>query len=273
MKLFDEPVFSKKKKKEKKITGWNAAKRHILCGARSRVLKSPISPKRYRNEERAGNDFDPRRLLQPDKRKHPCPPLNLHFPQASKNLRTSFFSQKTTLIARPSSAVSHDQKACRSTKYACTYIPRGPSARPVHAAGSLRKWACFLSTSPLGILRIIMNEKKEKKKKKKEKKRKERGKKLHVAGFDEVAKLLVQEPYLPRPLFREAWYRMTLSSHASVAHSSGRSTTEAESWTTLSPLSKHLPFLPHPLLRRGPIRTADKISARLSARANRKLHG
>lgn len=177
MKLFDEPVFSKKKKKEKKITGWNAAKRHILCGARSRVLKSPISPKRYRNEERAGNDFDPRRLLQPDKRKHPCPPLNLHFPQASKNLRTSFFSQKTTLIARPSSAVSHDQKACRSTKYACTYIPRGPSARPVHAAGSLRKWACFLSTSPLRILRIIMNEKKEKKKKKKEKKRKKRGEK------------------------------------------------------------------------------------------------
>ena len=96
----------------------------------------------------------------------------VHFP-ASKNLPTSFFSQETTLsclsrVASSSSFVFRTTKTYRSTKYAC--IPRGPSARPIHAAGSLRKWACFLSTSPLRILRIIMNEKKEEEEEEEERK-------------------------------------------------------------------------------------------------------
>ena len=130
----------------------------------------------------------------------------VHFP-ASKNLPTSFFSQETTLsclsrVASSSSFVFRTTKTYRSTKYAC--IPRGPSARPIHAAGSLRKWACFLSTSPLRILRIIMNEKKEEEEEEERKKRKERGKNCTLPGSTRLQsfsceRITYQDPCFARP--------------------------------------------------------------------------
>ena len=54
-------------------------------------------------------------------------------------------------------------------------------------------------------------------------------------------------------------YRMTLSSHASVAHSSRRSTTEAESWTTLSPRQLLSPFQTLPSVSSVATRADSKI--------------
>lgn len=139
-----------------------------------------------------------------------------------------FFSSSIGCFARPSLPI----------------VPRGPSARVVHAAGS---FGCSESgrasfPPPLRVFRIIMNEQEGKKEGKKRKKsarsRVRRGCEAARAGYQHRA----------IPFAARSCYRMTLSSHASVAHSSRRGSNGSrilDNPLANPPIADT--FLPHPL--------------------------
>lgn len=119
------------------------------------------------------------------------------------------------------SPVSHDW-TCRSmctctSRTICSSCARGRFVFGCSESGR----ASF--PPPLRVFRIIMNEQK----------RKER-KNCTMQSSARLRSSPCELRAPDDPLLSWSCYRMTFSSHASVAHSFGRSTTEAESWITLS---------------------------------------
>ena len=248
----------------------------------STLACSKISDISTRRREIAGR----KRFRSPKaaERKQPCPPLNgscIFRPRKIFQL-VSFPMRQTVRLSvclspRPSSAVSHDQKPTRSTKYT--------RARIVHLEGHLlvpytrqvrseSGRASFPPPPSPRILRIIMNE--EKKKKKKKEKRKGKG----GGGGKKTARYRVRrgckasrarDPCFARRIIsNDTFFPCKCCSFIQKIDNGSRILDNPFSPTITLPF----PNASFRILCCNEGRFEDKISAaRLSARANRKLHG